>query len=223
MRKEQAAAKTGRTALAVGLAFLLAACGPALANSDDLASDSSTTVPEATTSTTIPTETTNPTDTTTTVPSAPPTTIPDTTPGPDDQPSDSEVLVYLLDPQDSDCAAVTPVVRRVQSPRVLSGAIEALLAGPTAEERQAGYDSWFSEEVGWGLASVSVTDGVARIDFTEDSPRIPNASTSCGSMALLAQLDSTATQFPTVDRAVYSLGGDIRAFYHWLERDVPKV
>lgn len=42
-------------------------------------------------------------------------------------------------------------------------------------------------------------------------------------MALRAQLDSTATQFPTVDRAVYSIGGDMATFYHWLQADVPKA
>jgi hypothetical protein len=46
---------------------------------------------------------------------------------------------------------------------------------------------------------------------------IPNASSSCGSAILLAQLDATATQFPTVDRAVYSIDGDTRAFYEWLQ------
>ena len=35
-------------------------------------------------------------------------------------------------------------------------------------------------------------------------------------------LDSTATQFPTVDRVVYSFGGDIAAFYEWLQRTPPE-
>ncbi len=40
-------------------------------------------------------------------------------------------------------------------------------------------------------------------------------------MSFLGQLDQTATQFPSVDRAVYSIGGDVRVFYEWLQRDVP--
>ena len=99
--------------------------------------------------------------------------------------------------------------------------MEALLLGPTDEERQMGYDSWFSPAVGWSLDSIGISDGVAQIDFGADSPLINNASTSCGSMSFLAQLDSTATQFPTVDRAVYSFGGDIEAFYGWLQRSPP--
>ncbi len=217
--------RIARIALSTAMVVALAACGSALADPDDLASSSSTTVPE--TSTTVATDPTVPDPTpTTTEPPTPPTTVPDTTPDHADQPGDTEVLVYLVggpdaDPDNYDCSAVTPVVRKVQSPRVLTGAIEALLAGPTAEERAAGYDSWFSEEVGWKLASVTISDGVARIDFTEDSPYINNAGTSCGSMSFLGQLDKTATQFPTVDRVVYSIGGDVRVFYEWLQRDVP--
>ena len=89
----------------------------------------------------------------------------------------------------------------------------ALLQGATAEELAAGYGGWFSPETGWSVESVTISDGVAYIDFAEDSPLIPNASTSCGSMALGAQLDSTAMQFPTVAKTMYSFGADQAAFY----------
>ena len=45
--------------------------------------------------------------------------------------------------------------------------------------------------------------------------------TSCGSAMLLAQLDRTATRFPTVTRAVYSFDGSRRAFYEWLQMTTP--
>jgi hypothetical protein len=38
---------------------------------------------------------------------------------------------------------------------------------------------------------------------------------------LLAQLDRTATQFPTVDRAEYSIDGSRRAFSEWLQLAPP--
>ncbi len=72
------------------------------------------------------------------------------------------------------------------------------------------------------LLGVSVTGGVAYVDFDPRLPDIiPDASTSYGSSALLAALDATATQFDTVDEAVYSLAGDIEAFYTWLQRTPP--
>ena len=138
----------------------------------------------------------------------------------------TEVTVYLLggpeaDPDVYDCSDVVPVERTVRTQDLLAGAIEELLNGPTPDERLAGYDSWFSSESGWELESVEVSDGVAHIAFGEDSPLINNASTSCGSLSFLAQLDSTVTQFPTVDRAVYSFGSDVDAFYGWLQRSAP--
>ncbi len=217
MRKQRTPPKIVHIALVVGFTLLLGACGLGPTESPPTGEDSTTTIPPSSTSTTAP----QPEDpTATTVPEPPTTTMQQ----PTDVPPDAvEVAVYLLGTDVSDCAAVTPVTRMVEPPTLLTGAIEALLTGPTAEERAAGYDSWFTPDTGWSVDSVTITDGVAWIDFSEDSQLIPNASTSCGSMALRAQMDSTATQFPTVDRAVYSFGGDLEAFYHWLQADVPEL
>jgi spore germination protein GerM len=119
------------------------------------------------------------------------------------------------------CARVQPLRRTVATPAVLTGALRALLAGPTAAERRAGYGGWFSAKTAGALRSVRISRRVAYIDFRDFSRLIPNASTSCGSALLLAQLDRTATQFPTVSRAVYSFGGSRRAFYEWLQRSAP--
>jgi hypothetical protein len=99
--------------------------------------------------------------------------------------------------------------------------MRALLAGPTAAEKRAGYRGWFSKKTAKMLRSVHVGSGVARIDFRDYSRIIPNASTSCGSGLLLAQLNRTATQFVTVKRAIYSFNGSRRAFYGWLQMDTP--
>ena len=53
------------------------------------------------------------------------------------------------------------------------------------------------------------------------STRKVNASTSAGSALLLAQLDATLTQFPTVEATRYSFDGDQEAFYSWLQLAVP--
>jgi len=71
------------------------------------------------------------------------------------------------------------------------------------------------------LRSVRIANGVAHVDFRDFSRVIPNASSSCGSALLLAQLDRTAKQFPTVRRAVYSFDGSARTFYEWLQRSPP--
>jgi hypothetical protein len=121
----------------------------------------------------------------------------------------------------NDCARVAPLARTVPGPRVLQGAMRALLAGPTKAERARGYGGWFSAATAGHLRSVRIANGVAYIDFRTFAAHIPNASTSCGSTLLLAQLDRTAKQFRTVTRTVYSFDGSRAAFYEWLQRAAP--
>src|SRR5215204_2149009 len=54
------------------------------------------------------------------------------------------------------CARVYPLRRAVERPAVLAGAMRALLAGPTAGERKAGYGGWFSAKTAGKLRSVSI-------------------------------------------------------------------
>jgi len=122
-----------------------------------------------------------------------------------------------------DCARVLPLPRLVSRPTLLKGAMQALLIGPTRAERARGYGGWFSAKTAGRLRSVRITSGVAFIDFRSFARDIPNASTSCGSALVLAQLDRTAKQFPTVKRAIYSFDGSRHAFYEWLQRGAPEV
>lgn len=119
------------------------------------------------------------------------------------------------------CDRVRPVPRTVRAPAVLRGALSALLRGPTAAERRLGYGGWFSARTAGMLRSVALARGTARVDFRDFRRIVSSASSACGSALLLAQLDRTATQFPTVRRAVYAFGGSTRAFYEWLQRSPP--
>ncbi len=119
------------------------------------------------------------------------------------------------------CTRVFPLSRTVRTPAVLSGAMRALLRGPTAAERGRGYGGWFSQKTAGMLRSARIANGVAHVDFRNFSRVIPNASSACGSALLLAQLNRTAKQFPSVRRAVYSFDGSARAFYEWLQRSPP--
>jgi len=133
------------------------------------------------------------------------------------------VRIYAPRGTGGGCGRVLPLRRTVVGPAILRGALQALLAGPTRAERARGYGGWFSVRTRGLLRSVRVVGGVASVDFRSFAARIPNASTSCGSTLLLAQLDRTATQFPSVRRAVYSFDGSRRAFYEWLQRVVPSA
>ena len=133
------------------------------------------------------------------------------------------ISIYAPHGTSVNCARVLPLTRVVASPALLKGAMRALLAGPTRAERARGYGGWFSVKTAGHLQSVRVSKGIAFVDFRTFARDIPNASSSCGSALLLAQLDRTARQFPTVERAVYSFGGSRHAFYAWLQREVPEL
>ena len=216
--------RTNRIAVLAGAALIVAACGTSLPQSTDATQPPPTDQPVTTTTvfgTTVP----DVPDTT--VPPTTTSTIPPTTTTTELVVEEVEVYVFLTggpdeDTDNLDCSQVAPVERMVEPPAVLAGAMEALLAGPTDEEVAAGYYSWFSPEVGWELESAIIRDGVAYIDFAEDSPFINNASTSCGSSSFLGQLIETATQFSSVDNALFSIGGDADTFYQWLQRDTPE-
>jgi hypothetical protein len=134
----------------------------------------------------------------------------------------ASVRVYFPRGEGGPCSRVRSVSRVVRFPAVLRGAMTALLRGPTPAERRKGYGGWFSARTAGMLRSVNLVRGVAYVDFKDFRRIIPGASSSCGSALLLAQLDRTATQFPTVDRAVYSFNGSRSAFYEWLQLSPPR-
>ncbi len=133
------------------------------------------------------------------------------------------VEVYLRPEGADDCSAVFPVPRTATVEGGVADALAQLLAGPTDEEAAEGLTSWFSPETEGKLKGVVVEGGLAEVDFQDFSSIIPNASSSCGSASLLAQLDSTVLQFPDVEQVVYAFDGDPEAFYSWLQLDVPET
>lgn len=152
-----------------------------------------------------------------------PTTPPAPIPTPSPEVETVEVEVFLANAGLGDvCTEVFGVRREVPAAAPLRGALEALLAGPTEAERADGYEGWFSDETAHLLDGVRLDGTRALVSFAATLPQIiPNASSSCGSSLLLAQLDRTVTQFPSVDEAWYSLEGDRADFYGWLQYAAP--
>jgi spore germination protein GerM len=187
--------------------LLTAACGD-----DD---DSSGAPTSSTTSSTADgTATTATSSTTTTGPSS--TTSATTAPA-------ETVAVYLLS-EGNDCAS-TEVVHRPATPGTdpLGDALAQLVAGPTTEEDESGHHSWFSAATADLLTGAWIADGVAHVAFSPALAQvIPNASSSCGSTGLLAQLDATVQASPGVTSAVYSFDGVASAFSEWLQMAPPE-
>jgi hypothetical protein len=133
----------------------------------------------------------------------------------------AEVRVFFVPGGADPCGTVAPVVRKVAGPVTAEVALRELLAGPTADETVAGFTSILGPPTADALLDVTVVDGIARASFRDLRTVIPNASSSCGSAALLGALDATLAQVPGIRGARYSFGGDEAAFYEWLQMVTP--
>lgn len=137
-------------------------------------------------------------------------------------PQAETVTIFLARTGSGECDDVVAVQREVGGRPTLRTGMEQLLAGPTEAEKAEGLGGWFSESTKDLLISAEREGDVARIDFKDLRQVIPNASSSCGSAGLLAQLDSTAKQFGAT-QTLYSINGDTETFYNWLQRGTPEA
>lgn len=87
----------------------------------------------------------------------------------------------------------------------LADAIEALLAGPTRDERRAGFLSTFGSATADIPFTVEVDKRVAIVDFHRT---ILDVEFAFVGVSEVAQIVSTAGQFPTVDAVDIQIGGE---------------
>ena len=146
---------------------------------------------------------------------------PASTPMPSPSPGAAELRVFFVPGGADPCGTVAPVVRKVAGPVTAELVLRELLAGPTADETAAGFTSIFGPATADALIEVVIADEIARVSLRDLRQVIPNASSSCGSAALLGALDATLSQLPGIRGARYSFGGDEAAFYEWLQRSPP--
>lgn len=101
------------------------------------------------------------------------------------------------------CVDVFPVTRTL--PKSISAArllLEALVAGPTAEEAKAGHISPFPE---WSrVESVNLKDGVVTVDFNE---QLRNVGGACRVSAIRAGVEKTLKTLPGVERVEITAAG----------------
>lgn len=108
-----------------------------------------------------------------------------------------------LDPEIS-CNKVFPVIRTIDpTKKVAATAIEELLKGPTAEEKAEGYFTSINEGV--KVKSLSIKDGVARIEFDEALEKAVGGS--CRVSAIRAEITETLKQFSSVKEVIISING----------------
>ena len=123
------------------------------------------------------------------------------------RPVERRLKVHFIGPVDG-VQTLVEVERKIVGRRpdaLLRGAVEALLSGPTAEERSRG----LSTEVpaGTGLRALSVRDGIAFIDLTAS---IASGGGSTSMQARLWQIVYTATQLPAAPQVRLLIEGQER-------------
>lgn len=110
------------------------------------------------------------------------------------------------DPDHLDCSVVFPVRRAIRTDAGGEGraALEALLKGPTDEEKEAGYFTSLPEGV--SLESFAMAKAEARADFSGELRAVAG---SCRVQSIRAQVERTLEQFPEVTSVAISIeGGD---------------
>ncbi|MBE0416770.1 MAG: GerMN domain-containing protein [Coriobacteriia bacterium] len=135
-----------------------------------------------------------------TTPSGPPEPAPEPTvkPKPEESEATTEVTVYLVRGETLGVA-----VREVrETVAIARAALEALLAGPTDLDGEAGLGTVIPE--GTRLNDVSVTDGVATVDL---SPEFESGGGSLSMQLRVAQVVFTLTRFPTIESVAFMIDG----------------
>lgn len=111
-----------------------------------------------------------------------------------------EASLYFAD---ENCTGVKPYTRRI--PKSISMArllVEALVQGPTADERSHGAAVSFPE--GSAVRSVILRNGTLTVDFNE---RLQNVGGSCRAQMIRAAVTETVRKLPAVKSVVITAGG----------------
>lgn len=113
-----------------------------------------------------------------------------------------EVTVYFARLEGQEVEMV-PVKRSVSAESPAKAAVEALLKGPTAREKERGLDTEIPE--GTRLEGINLKDGTARAAFTPELDR--NIGGSMRVTTIRRQIEETLRQFPTVKEVVIEVEG----------------
>jgi len=110
-----------------------------------------------------------------------------------------------FDPAMLDCSNVFAVQREVpQTLAIARAALEALLQGPTNEEKTLGFFSNINDSV--LINSLQIENKIARVDFNERLQE--GVGGSCRVSAIRSQIEKTLKQFSSVSEVVISINGE---------------
>ena len=116
-----------------------------------------------------------------------------------------EVKVYFYH-ESGEYIDLAPVTRSLSATAPARPAIEALLKGPTAEERRRGFSPLASAS-DFRIGSLSIRGGTARINFVSKR-RWAGWPGDIAPVRFKTAVELTLKQFPSVWRVIVSVNGD---------------
>ena len=120
-----------------------------------------------------------------------------------EKPFSTQLVNAVLYLPDEKCTGVSPHTRAI--PKSISMArllVEALIAGPTAQERSKGAAAVFPS--GSRVESVNLRDGVLTVDFNE---RLQNVGGACRAQMIRASVSETLRHLPGIRKVVITAAG----------------
>lgn len=118
-----------------------------------------------------------------------------------------QVKVYLYH-HPGEHIDLSPVTRSVNAVAPARGAIEALLAGPTATEKEQGFGELASASE-FRIGSLRISRGTARVNFVSKKSWAGWPG-DIAPIRFKTAVELTLKQFPTVKRVIVSLDGDAK-------------
>jgi hypothetical protein len=105
---------------------------------------------------------------------------------------------------DDTCTKVFSLEREIEKTEAVArAAIEELIKGPTAEEKQAGYFTGIKSNT--KINKLTIVDGTAKVDFDEALEE--GVGGSCMVSEIRQQIIQTLMQFETVKKVIISING----------------
>jgi spore germination protein GerM len=123
-------------------------------------------------------------------------------------------------PEDvTDCSLVYGTERTIDSSaNIFEKKLNELFKGPTEEEQDQGYSSFFSAETEDILQQVVVEDNIAYVDLSDIRDIIPSANSSCGSQQFIASVEETIKHDNrNIEKVIIAINGNPETFYEWMQ------
>jgi len=123
---------------------------------------------------------------------------------------EKDISIYLSNGKmgsEGDCTLVFPLTRKIINAETFGpGALEALLKGPTLEDKENGYSTGINDNV--LIQKFEILDKVAYVDF--NLVFNDKVAGSCRVQAIRSQIENTLNDLPDIDSVVISVSGETK-------------